>query len=74
MAVATEGGDFTDALDATVSPDGRDIFFTAMGPQGAGVFGVPASGGTAVPVFTGAPFVPLTSPDAVTVSGPAWRT
>ena len=54
--VVTRSGDFRSATDATPSPDGEVVYFTATGPGGPGVFRVPASGGAALPVVTGAPF------------------
>jgi DNA-binding beta-propeller fold protein YncE len=54
--VATQGGDFRRSIDAAASPDGGTVYFTATGPNGAGVFRVPADGGRAEPVVTGAPF------------------
>jgi DNA-binding beta-propeller fold protein YncE len=43
--------------DATPSPDGDMIYFTASARFGAGVFAVPASGGEVTEVATGDPFV-----------------
>lgn len=54
--VVTRSGDFRGATDATPSPDGTTVYFTATGRNGAGVFRVPANGGEAVPVVTGTPF------------------
>jgi len=54
---ATQSGNFTTPLDATPDPEGNVIYFTATGPQGKGVFRVPASGGEGVEIKTGAPFV-----------------
>ena len=56
VSVVTRGGDFNDAVDAAVSPDGNEIYATATGSQGPGVFRVPASGGTAEAIAAGAPF------------------
>ena len=44
-------------LDATPDPDGNQFYFTAMSNQGAGVFAVPATGGSVVTLTVGAPFV-----------------
>jgi sugar lactone lactonase YvrE len=55
VTVVTEGGDFSEATDATMSPDGETVYFTANSSKGRGVFRVPASGGTVEPVFTGPP-------------------
>lgn len=43
--------------DATPDPDGTQIYFTATGAQGAGLFSVPAAGGATKPIAVGAPFV-----------------
>ena len=51
------GGELADFRDSTPDPDGNTIYFTAIGPAGAGVFRVPASGGVASTVFAGAPLV-----------------
>jgi sugar lactone lactonase YvrE len=56
VEVATRGGDFRGAIDATLSPDGATVYFTATSSRGPGVFRVPASGGDAVPVVAGPPF------------------
>lgn len=57
VSPATRGGDFARPFDATPDPDGNTFFFTAIGPAGAGVFRVPATGGNAVQLAAGAPFV-----------------
>src|SRR5690349_13311667 len=54
---ATQSGDYSSPLDSTPDPEGTNIYFTATGPKGQGVFKVPAAGGAASEVFTGAPFV-----------------
>lgn len=54
--VVTRGGDFRGATDATPSPNGKIVYFTAEGSSGPGVFRVPAGGGVAVPIVTGPPF------------------
>jgi sugar lactone lactonase YvrE len=51
------GGDLADFRDSTPDPGATGIYFTAIGPTGPGVFRVPAAGGAASVVFTGAPFV-----------------
>ncbi|MDQ4068610.1 MAG: hypothetical protein M3203_03915 [Actinomycetota bacterium] len=56
VRVVTEAGDFEGAVDATLSPAGDEVFFTARSSGGPGVFRVPASGGPATAVATGAPF------------------
>jgi DNA-binding beta-propeller fold protein YncE len=57
IELATRSGNFTTPLDATPDLEGNVIYFTATGPQGQGVFRVPASGGEGVEIKTGAPFV-----------------
>lgn len=56
---------FYTPLDATPDPDGNQIYFTALSSQGAGVFRVPAAGGTAVQLTAGAP---LTRPVGLVAS------
>ncbi len=56
VEVATRGGEFRGVVDATPGPDGRTTYFTATGPEGPGVFRVPATGGSATVVVTGPPF------------------
>jgi hypothetical protein len=51
-----EGGLFHTPMDATPDPDATNIYFTAQSDQGAGVFRVPITGGTAVSITVGAPF------------------
>ena len=53
-AVGSVAG-FHAPMDATPDPDGNTFYFTAMSAQGAGVFSVPATGGTAVTLTVGAP-------------------
>lgn len=60
-APATTGGDFLAPFDAAPDPQGETLYFVALMTEteeggGAGVFRVPAAGGAAEPVFTGAPF------------------
>ena len=55
--VASQSGDFARPVDATPDPDGNTFYFTAIGPTGAGVFRVAATGGPATRVFAGAPLV-----------------
>ena len=58
---------FTSPFDATPSPDGSTIFFTAIGADGTGgVFTSPASGGSATRLDSGGVF---TSPSGITISG-----
>ena len=42
---------------ATPDPDGQQIYFTATGQAGSGVFGVPFAGGATRAVAVGDPFV-----------------
>jgi sugar lactone lactonase YvrE len=56
VEVATRSGDFRGAIDATPTPDGRTVYFTATGADGPGVFRVAAGGGEAEMVVTGPPF------------------
>ena len=56
VTLLTEGSDFTETVDATMSPDGESVFFTASGAEGAGVFRVPAAGGPTLAVARGEPF------------------
>jgi DNA-binding beta-propeller fold protein YncE len=57
---------FGSPFDATPSPDGKTVYFTAIGSDGTGgVFGVAASGGTATRLDTGNVLV---SPFGITVS------
>ena len=64
-------GQFEAPLDSTPDANGDVIYFTATGPDGKGVFRVPASGGEAVALATGAPFVAprglAISPDGQTI-------
>lgn len=56
---------FHQPMDATPDPDGNQIYFTAMSASGAGVFSVPAAGGTVVTLTVG---TPLTTPVGIAVS------
>jgi sugar lactone lactonase YvrE len=56
VTVAATGDTFQTAIDATPSPDGAEVFFTAANGQAHGVFRVPAAGGTVATVALGAPF------------------
>jgi DNA-binding beta-propeller fold protein YncE len=56
---------FHTPLDATPDPDGNQIYFTAMSSRGAGVFRVPAAGGTVVTLTVG---LPVTTPVGIAVS------
>ena len=56
IAPASQSGDYKTPLDSTPDLDGANIYFTATNSKGPGVFKVPAGGGGATAVFTGAPF------------------
>jgi DNA-binding beta-propeller fold protein YncE len=56
---------FTAPLDATPSPDGTEVYFTARNADGAGVFKAAASGGGITPLHVGDPFA---GPVNITVS------
>lgn len=68
--VATQSGAFQAPRDSTPDPDATTIYFTAAGEQGPAVFRVPASGGEAVALASGAPFV---DPVGIAISGDARR-
>jgi len=63
-AVGSVAG-FHTPLDATPDPDGSQIYFTATSSQSAGIFRVPAAGGTVVTLTVGAP---LSTPVGLAVS------
>jgi DNA-binding beta-propeller fold protein YncE len=56
------------AIDASPDPTGQTIYFTTNGPGGAGIFRVPATGGTFQPVLLGGP---LRGPAELAVSNDA---
>jgi DNA-binding beta-propeller fold protein YncE len=56
---------FTAPLDATPSPDGAQVYFTARNADGAGVFKAEASGGGIVALHAGDP---IAAPVGITVS------
>jgi sugar lactone lactonase YvrE len=64
---ATLAGDFRTPLDSTPNPNADTIYFTAQVKNGKdkGVFTVPAKGGKATVLFSGAPF---TSPAGIAMS------
>jgi len=62
---SAQAGVFNTPLDATPDPDGATIYFTAQSAHGAGVFSVPATGGTVVSITVGAP---LTVPFGLAMS------
>ena len=55
--VATQSGNFHTPLDSAPDPDATTVYFTAAGPNGPGVFRVPAAGGDVTEVLVGNPFV-----------------
>ncbi len=68
--VATQSGAFQAPRDSTPDPDATTIYFTAAGEQGPGVFRVPAGGGEALALASGAPFV---DPVGIAISADASR-
>jgi sugar lactone lactonase YvrE len=67
LTQAANAASFTSPFDATPSPDGATIFFTAIGADGTGgVFTSPASGGTVKRLDSGGV---LTCPSGITISG-----
>jgi len=56
---------FSSPLDATPSPDGKQVYFTGQGAEGPGVFKTEASGGTITPLHVGSP---IAGPVGITVS------
>jgi sugar lactone lactonase YvrE len=56
---------FNAPLDATPSPDGKEVYFTARNADGAGVFKAAASGGDITPLHVGEP---ISGPVGITVS------
>jgi sugar lactone lactonase YvrE len=63
---ATQSGDFHTPLDSTPDPDATTVYFTATGPNGPGVFRVPAGGGAATELVAGQPFV---APVGIAIDG-----
>ena len=63
--VATLSGNFQHPLDSAIDSAAINIYFTATGPNGPGVFHVPAAGGTATEVSAGHSFV---APNGIAVS------
>lgn len=53
------------ALDATLSADGSIVYFTGVGPEGPGVFSVPAGGGAVSKITAGGP---LAAPVGIALS------
>ena len=56
VTLVAEPALFTTPVDSSPDPDGKIIYFTASGPTGAGLFRVPAAGGTVEAVAVGSPF------------------
>jgi len=48
---------YSSPFDAALSKDGSVVYFTAIGPDGPGVFSIPAGGGTVLKLAAGDPFV-----------------
>jgi len=65
IEVATLSGSFQHPLDAAIDSAAINIYFTATGPNGPGVFHVPAAGGMATEVSSGHSFV---APNGIAVS------
>jgi hypothetical protein len=57
LSPAAHGQGITSPFDATPDLDGKNVYFTAIGAHGAGVFKVAANGGPISEVYAGAPFV-----------------
>jgi len=55
--LAARAGIFRLPLDAAPSPDGKIIYFLAVGEGGAGIFSVGADGGAVATLATGPPFM-----------------
>lgn len=64
-AASGSADSFYTPMDATPDADGNTFYFTAMSDQGAGVFRVPATGGTVVTLTLGAP---LTMPFGLAIN------
>ncbi len=62
---ANNGAVFTAPLDATPSPDGKEVYFTARNEEGVGVFKAAASGGTITALHVGEP---MSTPVNITVA------
>lgn len=57
VSIVTQTGNFHTPLDSTPDMNATNIYFTANGPHGPGVFRVATAGGAATEVYTGKPFV-----------------
>jgi hypothetical protein len=62
---ANNGAVFNAPLDATPSPDGKQVYFTARNVEGAGIFKAAATGGDITPLHVGDP---ISGPVGITVS------
>jgi hypothetical protein len=65
LSSAAHGAGVTSPFDATPDPSGKNVYFTAIGAHGAGVFKVAAGGGPVSEIFAGPPFV---SPFSIAIS------
>jgi sugar lactone lactonase YvrE len=66
LTKVTKAGAFTAIFDAVPDPAGTTVYFTGIDAKGnVGVYSVPATGGAATAVQTGAPF---TAPFGITIS------
>jgi hypothetical protein len=65
LSPAAHGAGIKSPFDATPDPSGKNVYFTAIGAHGAGVFKVAASGGPVTEVYAGSPFV---SPFTIAIS------
>jgi hypothetical protein len=71
ITVNAAAGNLNKPIDAAPNPLGKDIYFIATGPMGAGVFHVSAAGGTVDELYSGTPLVDprgiAVSPDGTTL-------
>jgi hypothetical protein len=65
LSPAAHGAGIKSPFDATPDPTGKNVYFTAIGAHGAGVFKVAAKGGPVSEVYAGLPFV---SPFSIAIS------
>lgn len=66
VPAANDAAEFYSPFDATPDPDGLNVYFTGVNPNGdSGVFQVPAAGGTITELAVGDPFV---SPFGIAIS------
>jgi DNA-binding beta-propeller fold protein YncE len=57
LSPAAHGNGLKSPFDATPDPDGKNVYFTAIGSNGPGVFKVAAKGGPVSQLFAGSPLV-----------------